>query len=556
MIADGTSIGTIQDDGTGPGGTDDDRPIFSVDDVTVNEAAGTLTFTVTRTGATALASSVDYATADGTATSGADYARTSGTLDFLPGETSKTVSIVITNDNLFELAETFSLNLSHAGNAVVGAATGSQRSRTTVPEPAASMTTACRRHRRHRRSLSTQHRRHRAVIESLGSIETVAGFPLLGSEIELPDLRHELTLERDIPEQPMPVNGGQMSFTIPTDTFVHTDSTAQVRLAATMVDGSALPAWLKFDASTGTFSGTAPRSVSGDLQIKVLARDDIGRQAETIVRVAGEASVSKPPSSADLTAGDLPVNSDRSAATVNRQSQADPSPLAQGRQAEPAGSAAPITTVSGFRVLVDAGARGAADHELRLHHAIPDQAFPANLLLVRYQVPIDAFIHTDIEARVVLAASMIDGSGLPTWLVFDAGKGEFKGMPPLGFRGDLLIKVVARDAAGRQAETIVRISIGDRDDKVAVGAKAGLTAQLRPLRHRRLEGRTRPPDRACARGNDQGQALEGRLRWSHIRTRASRQPTRWPRWSSWRVVRAKPAAQPSSISSRSMRPIS
>ncbi len=55
--------------GLGLAASDDDRPSFSVDDVTVNEAAGTLTFTVTKTGATALASSVDYATADGTATS-------------------------------------------------------------------------------------------------------------------------------------------------------------------------------------------------------------------------------------------------------------------------------------------------------------------------------------------------------------------------------------------------------------------------------------------------------------------------------------------------------
>ncbi len=112
MIADGSGIGTIKDDGTGPGGTDDDRPSFSVDDVTVNEAAGTLTFTVTKTGATALASSVDFATADGTATAGADYTSTSGTLSFLAGETSKTVSIGITNDNLFELSEAFSLRLS------------------------------------------------------------------------------------------------------------------------------------------------------------------------------------------------------------------------------------------------------------------------------------------------------------------------------------------------------------------------------------------------------------------------------------------------------------
>ncbi len=119
VIADGIGIGTIKDDGTGPGGTDDDRPSFSVDDVTVNEAAGTLTFTVTKTGATALASSVDYATADGTATAGADYTATSGTLSFLAGETSKTVSVAITNDNLFELSEAFSLNLSNASNAVI-----------------------------------------------------------------------------------------------------------------------------------------------------------------------------------------------------------------------------------------------------------------------------------------------------------------------------------------------------------------------------------------------------------------------------------------------------
>ncbi len=124
VIAGGTGIGTIKDDGTGPGGVDDDRPSFSVDDVTVNEAAGTLTFTVTKTGATALASSVDYATADGTATAGLDYTATSGTLNFLAGETSKTVSIAITNDNLFELSEAFSLNLSNASNAVIADGTG------------------------------------------------------------------------------------------------------------------------------------------------------------------------------------------------------------------------------------------------------------------------------------------------------------------------------------------------------------------------------------------------------------------------------------------------
>ncbi len=99
-------------------------PASRSNDVTVNEAAGTLTFTVTKTGATALTSSVDYATANGTAVAGADYTATSGTLSFLAGETSKTVSIAVTDDNVFELSEAFSLNLSNAGNAVIADGSG------------------------------------------------------------------------------------------------------------------------------------------------------------------------------------------------------------------------------------------------------------------------------------------------------------------------------------------------------------------------------------------------------------------------------------------------
>ena len=72
------------------------------------------------------AETVDYATADGTATAGEDYTATSGTLTFGPGESLKTVSVPVLDDALDEGEETFTLRLSNARGAQIadGEATG------------------------------------------------------------------------------------------------------------------------------------------------------------------------------------------------------------------------------------------------------------------------------------------------------------------------------------------------------------------------------------------------------------------------------------------------
>ncbi len=57
--------------------------------------------------------SVDYATADGTATAGADYTDMSGTLTFAAGETEKTVSVPVLDDAIDEGKETMRLRLSN-----------------------------------------------------------------------------------------------------------------------------------------------------------------------------------------------------------------------------------------------------------------------------------------------------------------------------------------------------------------------------------------------------------------------------------------------------------
>ena len=70
--------------------------------------------TVNRNGDVSAPTTIDYATSDGTATAGFDYSATSGTLTFAAGEFSKTISIPIINDPLYEgTSETFTLTLSN-----------------------------------------------------------------------------------------------------------------------------------------------------------------------------------------------------------------------------------------------------------------------------------------------------------------------------------------------------------------------------------------------------------------------------------------------------------
>ncbi len=99
---------------------DDSPPQLAINNVTVNEPlSGTATanFTVTLTGATTATATVNYATADNTATTSGDYVATSGTLTFTVGETSKNIAITINSDNITEALETFRINLSGATNA-------------------------------------------------------------------------------------------------------------------------------------------------------------------------------------------------------------------------------------------------------------------------------------------------------------------------------------------------------------------------------------------------------------------------------------------------------
>ena len=99
---------------------DDTVPGISVEDVSVQENAGPLVFTVTVDPVPASLVTISWNTENGTATAGSDYTATSsGTLTIPVGSATGTISIPITDDALLEADEHFNLVITAATGAGV-----------------------------------------------------------------------------------------------------------------------------------------------------------------------------------------------------------------------------------------------------------------------------------------------------------------------------------------------------------------------------------------------------------------------------------------------------
>ena len=113
------------------------EPGLSVADARVQEAAGAeLSFRVTLDSAQSSAVSVRYATADGTAVAGSDYVTARGTVRFAPGQTSRTVKVLVLEDAHDDSGETLTLTLSSPFGAQLsdGQATGTIANTDPMPQ--------------------------------------------------------------------------------------------------------------------------------------------------------------------------------------------------------------------------------------------------------------------------------------------------------------------------------------------------------------------------------------------------------------------------------------
>ncbi len=123
-VADGSGEAVIGPHGQTPVAT----PSVNVSNPYAGEHDGYVDFMVSLSGPATAPVTVNYATNDGTAAYGysstSDYVYSSGSLTFAVGETTKTVRVIMGQDNVVEPLESFTLRLTGATNAVIGNSSG------------------------------------------------------------------------------------------------------------------------------------------------------------------------------------------------------------------------------------------------------------------------------------------------------------------------------------------------------------------------------------------------------------------------------------------------
>ena len=99
-----------------------DSPSISISDVTSSEGDSGSTafdFAVTLSQSSVETVTVDFTTNDGTAVDTSDYNAVSGTITFVPADTSEIISVQVNGDTTVELDETFTVDLSSPTNATI-----------------------------------------------------------------------------------------------------------------------------------------------------------------------------------------------------------------------------------------------------------------------------------------------------------------------------------------------------------------------------------------------------------------------------------------------------
>lgn len=87
-----------------------------------------------------------------------------------------------------------------------------------------------------------------------------------------------------------------------------------------------------------------------------------------------------------------------------------------------------------------------------------------------FRVPGDTFAAADPRATIQLTATAADGRALPEWIEFDPLTGTFRLRPPPGVRGEIALRLVARDGRGHEAVTLLKLIVRPGADSHRQGA--------------------------------------------------------------------------------------
>ncbi|MGN6666025.1 MAG: putative Ig domain-containing protein [Trinickia sp.] len=295
------------------------------------------------------------------------------------------------------------------------------------------------------------------------------------------------TVTQPLPSQALSA-GSTWSYTLPVSLFSEAVAGDTLTYSATLANGSPLPAWLTFDPVKQTFSGTPTDQQTGNVQVKVTATDMGGLATSTalnlqIVPVYQAPIVGQTLSPQTAAAGTawtytLPPALFSEAVAGDTLSYgatlANGSPLPAWLTFDPvkqtfSGTPTDLTT-GALAVTVTATDRGGLSASSTLNLQVnPTYSAPTvtqtlsnqtakNGTSWTYALPSTLFSESIAGDTLTYAATLADGSALPSWLSFDAQKQAFTGTPPAEASGTLVINITATDMGGLSASTTLSVT--------------------------------------------------------------------------------------------------
>ncbi|HUN41690.1 MAG TPA: putative Ig domain-containing protein [Acetobacteraceae bacterium] len=273
------------------------------------------------------------------------------------------------------------------------------------------------------------------------------------------------------------VGGRAFSVALPSGTFKDPQAET-LAYAATLASGQALPSWLTFNATTDSFSGTAPTTAE-TLSIKVTAVDTSGLSVtdtfsaavigppQLAVQTANQSWNSGKAFTLALPAGTFtdPQGETLTYSATQSNGLALPSWLTFNAAADTFSGTPPLTAETLGITVTATDSSGLAVSDMfsatvigppQLTSQTQSQTWTESKTFA-LTLPASTFSDPQGE-KLTYSATLSNGQALPAWLIFNAASDSFSGTAP-GTAQSLTVDVTATDTSGLSVSDIFAINI-------------------------------------------------------------------------------------------------
>jgi Ca2+-binding RTX toxin-like protein len=301
---------------------------------------------------------------------------------------------------------------------------------------------------------------------------------------------------------PLPDQSGQQgslfSYQIPANAFTDVDAGDTLTYRVTLANGSALPAWLGFNAATRILSGTPVNGDVGVLSVKVTATDTGGLSVSdtldlSIANINDAPVVSTPIADQNANQGslfsftipanafaDVDVGDTLAYSATLSDGGALPNWLGFNAATRSFSGTPASGDVGGLSIKVTAtdlaGATIFDIFSLAVANGnnvpvvatpIADQ-FTAEDSVLSFQIPAATFADVDTGDTLAYSATLSDGGVLPNWLGFDTATRTFSGTPTNSNVGAIDLRVTATDGSNASVSDVFRVTVNNVNDAPVV----------------------------------------------------------------------------------------